>query len=56
LTSDSDIKQFAKHGWLQADLQANDIDVLDECAMKADVVSYLADEINNEKEHSTLNY
>lgn len=45
LTSDGNIKQLCKHGWLQADLQANDIDVLGDRALKAGVVGHLVDEV-----------
>lgn len=45
LTSDGNIKQLCKHGWLQADLQANDIDVMRERATKAGVIGHLVDEM-----------
>mgnify|MGYP000240447617 CR=1 FL=1 len=44
LTQDNTIKELCRHGALQADLQANDIDVLRECAVKAGVVGKLIDE------------
>ncbi|MBY0499661.1 MAG: hypothetical protein K2P74_08675 [Nitrosomonas sp.] len=44
LTQDNTIKELCNHGALQADLQANDIDVLRECAVKAGVVGKLIDE------------
>lgn len=44
LTQDNTIKELCKHGSSQADLQANDIDVLRECAVKAGVVGELIDE------------
>lgn len=37
--------QLCKHGALQADFQANDIDCLRECAVKAGVVGELVDEM-----------
>lgn len=50
LTQDHTIKELCNHGALQADLQANDIDVLRECAEKAGVVGELIDEgISNHK-------
>jgi hypothetical protein len=45
LTSDGTIKQLCKHGALQADLQANDIDAMLERAMKAGVIGELVDEV-----------
>lgn len=35
LTDDSEVKKLCEHGALQADLQANDIDVIRERAVKA---------------------
>ena|GEM_PF-6184289 len=44
LTSDNTIKQLCNHGALQADLQANDIDVLRERVEKSGVIGELVDE------------